>query len=185
MKKWNTWGEKWKLDENFVAEKRKKADALNILHRLEKNKESRDLNDNVVEFWLQTKLLLDDFYLKEEKYWKLRSKEQWLKEGDLNTAYFYIIILNMIVEGEHCDSLPQIESQVVFFYKQLFGEPHEKHAFFDSNFWNEKYIRQENNNLELEKSFIEVELKEAIFASDASDAHNQINLPSCFINIFG
>jgi hypothetical protein len=42
-----------------------------------------------MENWITLHSLLDEIYLEEEKYWKLRSKDQWVKKGDLNTSYFH------------------------------------------------------------------------------------------------
>lgn len=36
-----------------------------------------------------TKWELEDVYREEEKYWKTRSKEKWLKHGDQNTKFFH------------------------------------------------------------------------------------------------
>jgi hypothetical protein len=49
--------------------------ALSILHKLEKVMEVRDLTCEESQLWKTNKTILEDYYLEEEKYWKLRSKE--------------------------------------------------------------------------------------------------------------
>jgi hypothetical protein len=149
------------------------------LHSLKKIKEERDLTGVEAQLWLDTKELLDDIYLEEESYWKARSKDQWLREGDLNTSYFHKIasnrkkknlILNMEIDGEQCESLPLIEAHIINYYKQLFGEAPDKQARLNSDFWEHSYLISESDRMELEKSFTELELKEAVFGSEASGA---------------
>jgi hypothetical protein len=61
---------------------------LNILHKLETIKEQRDFTNFEAKNWLETKYQLDDIYLEEEKYWHVKSRDQWLKYGYYNTLIF-------------------------------------------------------------------------------------------------
>jgi Reverse transcriptase (RNA-dependent DNA polymerase) len=126
-----------------------------------------------------TKNSLDKIYLEEKKYWHTRDKEQWIQFGDSNTTYFHRIasnrkkknlILNMEVEGVLSDSLPQIESHVVQFYKNLFGSAEVKKASLHQDFWDENYVLSDTDRLELEKPFTEEEIHKAVFGSEASGA---------------
>jgi hypothetical protein len=80
------------------------------------------------------KKILDDYYLEEEKYWKLRSKDQWLKSDDLNTTYFHRLathrkknlIVKMKIKGTISESLSQIQTHIFNFYKNIFGQVGEK-----------------------------------------------------------
>jgi Reverse transcriptase (RNA-dependent DNA polymerase) len=76
----------------------------------------------------------------------------------------------MDINGEQCDSLPQIESHVLDFYKALFEESHDKTAFLNSDFWDQSYIVSDHDRNELVKYFIELELHETVSGSDASGA---------------
>jgi hypothetical protein len=68
------------------------------------------------------------------------------------------------------DSFPQIEQHIIEFYKTLFGERHVQQTFLNDNFWDNKYLVNEQAILELEKHFTISELKEAVFGSNASGA---------------
>jgi hypothetical protein len=57
-------------------------------------KEHKNFIDDEVQMWLDAKSKLDDIYLEKENYWQVRSKEQWLRAGDQNSAYFLRITSN-------------------------------------------------------------------------------------------
>lgn len=71
-------------------EKRKKIKVALIdeLHRLELLQESVEHSEEEYLQWSYTRAQLEQIYLEEERYWKNRSKQQWLEEGDQNTKYF-------------------------------------------------------------------------------------------------
>jgi hypothetical protein len=129
---------------NFLGKKRKlKQNLLSTIQKLEKIKDYRDFINEEATMWLETKSQLDDIYLEEEKYWHERSRDQWLKDGDNNTSYFHrvtsnkkkkILILNLEIEGQMSDSIPQIEQHIIDFYKHLFGERNVQQAFLYDNF---------------------------------------------------
>jgi hypothetical protein len=80
---------------NYMGEKhRKRKLALEQIHLLDKIMKHRVLTYEEVLQWQTHKSILDDYYLEEELYWKQRAKDQWLKEGDLNAAYFHRISTN-------------------------------------------------------------------------------------------
>lgn len=41
-------------------------------------------------------------HIQEEKYWKLKSRNQWLKEGDLNTKFFHATTKNRTTRNRIC-----------------------------------------------------------------------------------
>ena len=70
------------------GEKRQKKWALDQMEQLEAIKDFRDLSGSEMVQWSSLKQLLDDIYLEEEMYWKLRSRQKWVHEGDYNTRFF-------------------------------------------------------------------------------------------------
>lgn len=73
----------------YGTKKKQEREALATLLQLEQIKESRPLTMTEFELWQTTKAHLDKIYLEEEEYWKLRSKNQWLQEGDQNIKLFH------------------------------------------------------------------------------------------------
>jgi hypothetical protein len=63
------------------------------------------------------------------------------------------LILNLKINGQLSDSLPLIEQHILEFYKQLFGEAHNKNAFLSNNFWDDKFLVDESSRLILEQPF--------------------------------
>lgn len=125
--------------------------------------------------WVSNKKNLDDIYLEEEIYWKQRSKKQMVGKGDLNTSLFHrtatvkkqkILILSLDIEGQHRQSLPQIQKHIMQFYQDLFGVSGIKGAYLDQNFWDPNNILSEAIQQELEKPVTNIEIYEAIFQSD-------------------
>lgn len=167
-------------NKNFEGAKRKKKKhSLEKLQQLELIKEIRDLNDEECLQWQQCQLNLNQLYDEEEKYWKNRSKQKWLEEGDSNTQYFHksatnrskkLSILHMEIQGQMTDQLPLIENHIVDYYQTLLGVPGIKGGSLHSDFWadNEK-ITSLDNKLLIAPSF-EEEIKHAVFSSDSSGA---------------
>jgi hypothetical protein len=78
--------------------------------------------------------------------------------------------LNLEINGQLSDSLPLIEQHILEFYKQLFGEAHDKKTFLYNSFWDDKFLVDESSRLFLEQPFTLAELKETVFGSNASGA---------------
>ena len=69
-----------------------------------------------IEIWHRKQELRKEYYkilLEQETYWKQRSRVQWLKEGDLNMAFFHKVanswsklntISSLIINNVHIDS---------------------------------------------------------------------------------
>jgi hypothetical protein len=83
------------------------------------------------------------------------------------------------------DSFSQIEQHIIEFYKTLFGERHVQQAFLNDNFWDNKYLVNEQAILELEKHFTISELKEAVLGQMLLRHLVQMGSLLHFINIFG
>lgn len=70
---------------NHQGNRRTKEHTLEKLKKLELLHEVRDLIDEECLQWQQCQLILNQIYVEEKLYWKERSKQKWLIEGDLNT----------------------------------------------------------------------------------------------------
>jgi Reverse transcriptase (RNA-dependent DNA polymerase) len=90
----------------------------------------------------------------------------------------------MEINGQLSDSLPLIEQHILEFYKQLFGEAHDKKAFLYNSFWDDKFLVDESNRLLLEQPFTLTKLKEAVFGSNASDAPGPDGFSFAFYQYF-
>lgn len=71
-------------------------------------------------------------YHEESFYWKQRSKQQWLEEGNTNTKYFHKIashrhkqskILKIKVNDHITENIEEIHRHISSFYKELLGKP--------------------------------------------------------------
>ena len=108
----------------------------------------------------------------EELYWKLRSHDRLLHEGDINAKYFHRLAngrkrRNIILQMEDGDKVVEGDVELLAhatdYYKDLFG-PAEGNKFpLDPTMWDaeEKFSDEENNILC--QSFSEEEMKYALF----------------------
>lgn len=165
---------------NFYGAKRKlKKNALDNLARLEQIQEVRNFTITEFEQWSECKKCLDDIYLEEELYWKIRSKQIWLEEGDGNTKFFHRIashrkrkntISALEIEGQISNNIPEISNHISQYYKEIFGVPGIKYASLDQHFWADNELVTQEENSSLIQPFSEEEIKVAVFASDPTGA---------------
>ena len=132
-----------------------------------------------LEQWLFFTTKLGEILQEEEEYWKLRSKQNWLEEGDTNTKFFHTIathrakknrINSLEINGVLTNNIVDIKAHVVEYYKDLLGSTGHLFGSLGPNFWN---IDEQLTTLEkwdLERSFTEEELKHAVFASEPNGA---------------
>lgn len=103
---------------------------LKEIHGLEILQESVDLSEKEYLRWTSIKAQLESIYLEEEMYWKNKSKQQWLKEGNHSTKFFDVVashrnkknkINTLDINGIRTNNLGEMKKHVVEFYKQLLG----------------------------------------------------------------
>lgn len=173
--------------------KKIKKHTLDQLEKLEVIKEMRDLTDEECLQWQQCQLTLNSIYDEEEKYWKERSKQKWLDEGDSNTKYFHKCatnrfkkqtILHMEVQGQMTDQLPLIEQHIVNYYQSILGVREVKGASLQSDFWDPREQITSLENSCLARPFSEEEIKNAVFASDRAGAPGPDGIPFGFYQHF-
>nr|DAD38528.1 TPA_asm: hypothetical protein HUJ06_012850 [Nelumbo nucifera] len=109
-----------------------KAKIKDLTHRIE------DLQCSPSSPWTiaeETKLRkeLEEWYKREEIYWKQRAKCNWLNYGDRNTRYFHISATN-----RKCKNALNLEIQQTFFSMNTLKAPGPNglHALFFQNGWN-------------------------------------------------
>jgi hypothetical protein len=121
---------------------------------------------------------INEVLIQEEIWIKQRSRVNWLKSGDRNTAYFHAFAsqrkrINSIStlqreDGSWCDDVEEIKEEVQGFYKNLYtseGAP-EMQGLLD--LVNEKVLQEDKANMDAE--FTEEEVKKALFQMHPSKA---------------
>lgn len=164
---------------NYYGEKKRKKQAiLDQIQILEQLRDDRDLDANEQQQWLDLKSQLDDIYLEEEKYWHLRSRQQWLHYGDQNTKYFHRIayrhkknkILTLEIDENLTNSQEDIHTHIQGYYKHLLGTPGCSFAQLGPEMWGPQEQVSLDENALLVQPFSEAELHKAIFESDSNGA---------------
>lgn len=117
-------------------------------------------------------------YLDQELYWKQRSKQRWLEEGDMNTKYFHVVAnhrkkkntIYLNIDNVLTHSIEDIKQHTTNYYKQILETKEIKYASLGPSFWEEthKVTPQENTTLTL--SFSLNEIKTTLFACEPNGA---------------
>lgn len=168
------------LAKNFYGQKkREKTSILQQLHHIEILTEQRPLLPQEVEKSNDLKHRLESIYLEEEIYWKQRSKQTWLEEGDSNTKYFHVIanhrkkqsrINSLVIDDTPTQSVPDIKAHVFQYYKDILGTPGIKYASLDPQFWDEQDKLTPHETTQLEIPFTLDEIHQALFACEPTGA---------------
>lgn len=179
---------------HYGRKKKEKILILNKLHELEIIQEDRSFTDAEYSDWKALKIQLENIFLEEEKYWKHRSKQQWLNEGDQNSKFFHVMVnhrkkknrINSLeINNQVTQSLVDIKNHVHSYYIDLLGTAGHKMASFDDKFWddNDKVNPEENSLLQL--PFTLEEIKKALFDCAPNGILVLTVFHLNFINIFG
>ena len=122
----------------------------------------------------------------EEIYWRQRSHDRQLHEGDNNTEYFHMMAngrkrKNTIVTMEDGDKLikgdADLLSHATEYYKNMFG-PEEGNAFpIDPGLWEENKKVNGEENSTLTQPFSEEEVKKALFLMEKNKAAGPDKIP--------
>ena len=133
------------------------------------------------------------FILKcEELYWQQRSRQQWLLEGDANTAFFHSAangrrrrcrILALKVEGSVVMDPDLIRKHIYSFYKDLMGTKAGGGASLASNFWAHSQI-EDSDNVCLTAPFTMAELEVAVRETKSDTAPGPDGIPVFFYQNF-
>ncbi|CAM8998732.1 unnamed protein product [Rhodiola kirilowii] len=117
---------------------------------------------------------LDEWMEREELYWRQRSRAEWLKNGDKNTAYFHAKA-SQRKERNHIDRLKdptgefhEAESQIATIIIDYFKDIFKSHADHQGGGCNHQFVNvpkgvNEDMNRQLLAPFSEGEIKRALF----------------------
>jgi hypothetical protein len=114
---------------------------------------------------------LESFIRLEEIYWKQRSGQKWVLEGDANTNFFHQFangrrrkntITSLDSDQGEIRGQKEITYHIVKYYKNLFGNSQPCQMNLNSNFWPHQYILSEVDNTYLVRKFEIEEIKDVI-----------------------
>ncbi|KAH7690203.1 RNA-directed DNA polymerase protein [Dioscorea alata] len=130
---------------------------------------------------------LSTFFKQEEIYWKQRSRNTWLKEGDSNTKFFHSVangrrnnncIHRLNHNGQWVEGNQEIGSIFRDHFHSLFGTPIVNRFLLDWAFLFEHKARVDLSSLEL--PFTTEEIKLAVFGLNADKAPGPDGFPLFF-----
>jgi hypothetical protein len=137
---------------------------------------------------------LKSFWIMEETKAKQRSREKFILEGDRNIAYFHAVAnqrrrKKMIQFLDGPDG-PVTETKDMIgiamdYYNNLFGFEDRPDIRFKPDFFsNEEKVKDDENEM-LSRSFLEEEIREAVFSSYAVESLGLMVCLLCFIKPSG
>jgi hypothetical protein len=140
---------------------------------------------------LETSLV--EIFKGEELFWRQRSRQNWLLQGDANTAYFHAVangrrrkcFVPCLWDNENLiEEAGALSSHIYAFYKGLFSaEPHTGVALAD-DFWPLGARVTDDENVELILPFLPDEVERAVKAMKANSAPGPDGLPVAFFQTF-
>ena len=143
-------------------------------------------------YWLISELF--KISEEEELYWKQKSHDRLLHEGDINTEYFHRIAngrkrRNLILKLEDGDRSIEGDSDLLAhateYYKKLFG-PELGNSFpLDPALWDEEDKVNEPENALLCQPFSEEEIKFALFQMEKTKQQDQTKFQLSSIRLVG
>ncbi|CAM8920557.1 unnamed protein product [Rhodiola kirilowii] len=134
---------------------------------------------------------LDEWLEREELYWRQRSRAEWLKNGDRNTAYFHAKASqrkrrNRIEKlknssGELCYS----DSGITAIVTQYFTDIFQSQVDYRADWWNHEFdavpkVVTDDMNDMLIAPFTEIEVKRALFQMHPTKAPGLDGFPALF-----
>nr|XP_051221930.1 uncharacterized protein LOC127340196 [Lolium perenne] len=144
------------------------------------------------EEWLQRYALehsLMEIYKGEEVFWRQRSRQKWLLQGDANTAYFHAIAngrrrkctIPCLWSGDLLlEEAREISAHIYSFYKELFEAGPRTGVALAEDLWPARAWVSEAENTELTLPFLATEVREAVMGMRANSAPGPDGFPVVF-----
>jgi hypothetical protein len=123
---------------------------------------------------------------KEEAFWKQRSKEQWLLQGDNNTGYFRRIangskrkrtMFSLKNGDENIQGTPALLEHASNFYKKLFGPVHDAGVILRNDIWDIEEKLNEDDRVNLDRNFTGKEIHDVICQMEKNKAAGPDGIP--------
>ncbi|KAK1618982.1 hypothetical protein QYE76_024499 [Lolium multiflorum] len=179
---------------NLGAEVRLKKDLL--LRQIQELDRAADEEGLAAEEWLQRFALehsLMEIYRGEEVFWRQRSRQNWLLQGDANTAYFHAIAngrrrkcsIPCLWDGDLLlEEAGEITTHIYSFYKGLFAAGPRTGVALAADLWPARAWVSDEENAALTLPFLPTEVRGALEGMKASSAPGPDGLPVVFFQKF-
>ena len=133
-------------------------------------------------------------FRREEEYWRLKSRSNWLKVGDQNTSFFHKqcrvrlsqndISKISFLSGEGVKGISQIKQLAEVHFHNLYREDGSSNSKFTSDFLsNIPSLVSEEENDELMKPFSEQEIIDVIWSMELDKAPGPNGFSSLLSNL--
>lgn len=158
------------IKNTFGDVSKRQEDLLQIIQDLDKQEASIGLSEQLRLQQNHARHKFQELVIQDEVTWCQKLRINWLCNGDQNTKFFHSLanrrmnynqISSLLMDGKECDDFAKIESKILNYYKGIYSKTNGIAAWFSS--WTGKSISQQQA-ANLEKSFKEEEIKQAIFS---------------------
>jgi mannosylglycoprotein endo-beta-mannosidase len=170
-------------------ERKTKANILSQIQALDAQADAAGLDEDEWALRYHLEDVLMQILSGEEEYWRQRGRQNWLLQGDANTAYFHAIangrhrkcaIRSSMTEEGEISGQERIQEHIYQFYMGLMGTDEPKFLGLHSNCWVGNVLVSADESDALALSFTREELDEVLKGTKTATAPGPDGFPVAF-----